>query len=339
MNNKYIKTLIIFIILLNIVKINLSADFNENENTINNKTSADLNYEKNSLYLLIEKHFEKNRYIPIKKLLDDFTNKYPNHQERKIYYYYAVIYEANSDNVQAISNYQKAISINPKYSQALNNLACVYHRLGRFSDAEELFLKAIEANPYSPFMNYNLGDLYFSIGKFEDAGKYILKSCKYKANFGEAYNKLGVVMLNLKKYPEAIDNFNNAIKFNSATYETYFYIAMANNNLGQTSQSVENLKKSIKIKNNYYNAYKELGKLYQMHLEYKNAIKFYFIAESINSEDSNLRIMISECYYAMQRYDDAVDILERLAKRDTNNKKISELLAKIKDRKKSESED
>jgi tetratricopeptide (TPR) repeat protein len=308
--------------------------------TINNKSSNsepenDYNFEKNNFFVLIERNIEKNKYAA-QKLLDEFNKKFPNNQEMKYYYYSAVINESKDEIVKAIQNYQKAITIYPEYSHARDNLGCLYLRLGRYSESEEQLLKAVEANPYNPFINYNTGELYYKIQKFDLAEKYYSKACNYKANYGDAFNKLGLLSYNKKEFFKALEYFNKAMRFNNVQHETYYYTGLSYNKVGQTDLAISNLKKAINIKKDFFQGIIELGKIYQTLKEYKNAVKYFLLAESINYDDVNIRILICECYNDMKRFDEAIDIIESLIKQDSGNKKYAEMLAKIKENKYSE---
>lgn len=306
-------------------------DNNDEQNEQKNENSY--NYEKNNYLLFIEQNIGLNRYNAAQKLLEEFKAKYPNNQERKFYYLSAILNEKKADYLKAVQDYQKAINIYPGYSQARNGLGSLYLKLGRYSESEAELLKAAEINPYNPFINYNIGDLYYKIRKYEPAEKYLARAIKYKANYGEAFYKLGLVFYKTNKLEMALEHLEKALQFNNTSHETYYYIGMANNCLGKTDAAILNLKKALKIKNNFYKGFLELGKLFQKQKDYKNAVKHFLIAESINFDDITVRISLAECYAEMKRYDDAVDVIEKLMKSNYNNEELWEMLSQVKEKK------
>ena len=58
--------------------------------------------------------------------------------------------------------YEKALSLNPKYPEALNNLGTVYYGQQNYHKAEAFYLKAIKLKPASASFYSNLGTAYFS---------------------------------------------------------------------------------------------------------------------------------------------------------------------------------
>lgn len=71
---------------------------------------------------------------------------------------------AELDIAQAISDYQKALSLNPRLSQAWVDLADCYERTGRYADAEEALNKACATHTYSPITRWQAGNFYLRRG-------------------------------------------------------------------------------------------------------------------------------------------------------------------------------
>ena len=122
---------------------------------------------------------------------------------------------------------------------------------------------------------------------------------------------------------------NKAIEFNNASHENYYYIGSVYNKLGKTDLAISNLEKAISIKKDFLKGIIELGKLYQICKDYKKAFKYYQLAESMNFDNRNIRLFIAECYNGMKRYDDAIDVIKRLIRQNTNDKDLIKLLTRI----------
>src|SRR5579875_1511079 len=58
--------------------------------------------------------------------------------------------------------YEKALSINPRYSEAINNLGTVYYGEQNYHKAEKYYLKAIRLNHKNASFYSNLGTAYFA---------------------------------------------------------------------------------------------------------------------------------------------------------------------------------
>lgn len=122
-----------------------------------------------------------------------------------------LIYFRLGDNRTAFDNYQKALSINPNYGNALHNIGwmhCVNEkypesinyfrralsspgyrdaatswltlgvcqlRAGQKLDAEKSLLKSFELDPSSPMAGYNLAQIFFDKGEYDKARFYVTR--------------------------------------------------------------------------------------------------------------------------------------------------------------------
>jgi tetratricopeptide (TPR) repeat protein len=68
---------------------------------------------------------------------------------------------------EARKYYQLALSINPQYPEALNNLAAVYHSQRQFKQAERTYKLALKYAPNAAITYCNLGTAYFAEEKYK----------------------------------------------------------------------------------------------------------------------------------------------------------------------------
>ena len=68
---------------------------------------------------------------------------------------------------EARKHYQMALTLNPHYGEALNNLAAVYHGEHNYKQAEKNYKKALQYAPDSAVTYSNLGTAYLSDGKYK----------------------------------------------------------------------------------------------------------------------------------------------------------------------------
>ncbi len=68
---------------------------------------------------------------------------------------------------EARKYYQKALAIEPKNPEALNNLAAVYHSQHNFGQAERTYKRALKYAPDAAITYCNLGTAYFAEAKYK----------------------------------------------------------------------------------------------------------------------------------------------------------------------------
>ncbi len=72
---------------------------------------------------------------------------------------------------QAKVDYVRALQLDPKYGEALNNLAAVYYAEKDYRRAEKTYHRAIKLIPTSAIAYNNLGTAYFADGKFKQGSE------------------------------------------------------------------------------------------------------------------------------------------------------------------------
>ena len=77
---------------------------------------------------------------------------------------------------EAQKAYQHALTINPRFAPAANNLAAVYYGQHEFKDAEHWYKRALKHTSESAVIYCNLGTDYFGEGKYKQGMKMYQKA-------------------------------------------------------------------------------------------------------------------------------------------------------------------
>jgi len=120
---------------------------------------------------------------------------------------------ASLDRVdEAMICFQKAISLNPKYANALNNYGVCLSRKGDYLKAASYFSRAIAARPKWPVVYLNLALNQHRRGFSDDAINLVEKALVLDPGNGNALNTLGSFLLEQGKKEEAIRHFRSAVE-------------------------------------------------------------------------------------------------------------------------------
>jgi tetratricopeptide (TPR) repeat protein len=87
---------------------------------------------------------------------------------------------------EARKNYQMALTLDPRYPDALNNLAAVYHGERNYKKAEKTYKRALKYGPNLAVTYRNLGTAYFSEGNYKEGAKAYQRAVELNPNSFDA---------------------------------------------------------------------------------------------------------------------------------------------------------
>jgi len=148
---------------------------------------------------------------------------------------------------EAISQYRKAIAINPNYDNAYYNLGNTYDLMGNIGAAKSCFEKTIALNPASAKAYNNLGAIHKDLGNLEEARRMYIKAIQINPDFCEAHNNLGAVFKERKEYEAAIKCFEKAIAIDLNHLDAHSNIAATFKRIGNREKAAEHYSRVVKL--------------------------------------------------------------------------------------------
>lgn len=220
-------------------------------------------------------------------------------------------YYYSGDCKSAITYFTKAIEINPKSVQALNNLALCHLQMNEFDEAKTALNKALRAD-----RNFNL--TYINLAKYEalkdnalkkpgrqtginkQREKYLKEALKVNPNSKYAYLELGNFYLENKDYSNANANFKNAVLIDGNFYEALMGLGISYVEEGNLSDGIKALRKASTITSQgsknpdmlYY-----LAKICVANTNVKEG-KGYLLDAIKQSENPNYYFELGKIYYS-----------------------------------------
>jgi len=137
---------------------------------------------------------------PVKQreLFQKLAEKYPN--DERCQNILGGHYFGQQQYNYAIEQYEKAIKINPEFSQPYNQLGYAYRFLEKYEDSERTFKKYIEVIPDDPNPYDSYAELLLKIGKFAASIENYRKALQQDPSFTASY--LGIATSSeLRKLP------------------------------------------------------------------------------------------------------------------------------------------
>ena len=219
----------------------------------------------------------------------------------------------------AVHEFQRALLIEPRNSDALTGLAPAFEALGRSAEAEATFTSAIALKQdYWAGYAY-LGRFYYRHGRYEDAQKQFQKVISLAPGNFLGYSNLGAVYFALERKPEARDMFERAvaIKPNYNALSNLGSLYFAEKRFREAASMYE---RALAIDDREYTLWGNLGIAYH-HLPgqqaksraaYSRAVELAEQQRTVNPRDVSLLIDLAGYYGMLGRRAQGLALLEQV---------------------------
>jgi len=131
---------------------------------------------------------------------------------------------------EAKRNYEKAIKLNPHYSEAINNLGTVYYSKRSYRRAISHYNKALKLAPNSASIYSNLGTAQFARKKYKEASESYQKALSLDPEVFEHRNSYGTLLQERTVAEKA--------KF-------HYYLAKTYANAGNTERAIQYIRMAL----------------------------------------------------------------------------------------------
>ena len=213
-----------------------------------------------------------------KDALDRFTKVIdnPNSSEDLIRQSYVYFYRANTyyllgEYTEALSDYNRAIELDPEIPELYQNRGNVYFFQHEYNKAIDDYNIAIILGLHEPEVFSNRGNCYRELQKYNLAFADYEESISINPRFRDAYYNQGSTYYDLGQYDKAIEKLDTAIDIDPEYVIAYILrgLCFKENNLYESA--LKDFNKAVKISPYYSSAYKHRGLLFAEIEEYEKA--------------------------------------------------------------------
>ncbi|HNQ12245.1 MAG TPA: tetratricopeptide repeat protein [Bacteroidia bacterium] len=144
----------------------------------------------------------------------------------------------------AIADYNKALELNPKSSEAYNNYGIALTDINKLQEALDVLNKALELKPDFEAALYNLGNVYAKAGDFNTAISYYDKAIALDPNYSEAYNNKGNSYASMNQFDQAVLCFEKVTQLNPNDPKALYNLGVTYHLLGNEQKAQEYINRS-----------------------------------------------------------------------------------------------
>lgn len=262
-----------------------------------------------------------------------------NSQNARQFYKAGLNFKENNKHKDAITQFTKAIELNPNYVNAYIERAYSYESSDQLDLAFEDFKRALVFETKSPQIYYNAGRICYNIGNYKQAEEYVKKAIDLRKKYLEAYQLQINIMLMLDKLEDAelasrkalalkdndlnhylagqvaekMNNLNlaeeeyiKAITKNRRFVEAYVALAGIRIKLNKLDQAINDCNSAIRLNQNNTDAYLVRSKAYVKKLDYPHAIDDVSRTILLKPNDTKLYFIRGNYYQEFTQHQNAI---------------------------------
>ena len=219
----------------------------------------------------------------------------------------AHLYAFAGDTIAALTDFNKAIRINPDDEDVQEELGQILYELKRYDEADNAYRRIIAINPTSVMGYMGLGRDAYATGDLEEAIRQYDNVLRMYDDYSSGYAFRAESYLKLGKYIEAIDDITKSLSIDNDAKAHHYLFEFPDN---QTTLIVTKLK-GMAVKNPhdadwwYY-----IGQLYYSKKMYSEAIEAVRKAYDIDAQPVFLE-MIAECCRELGDFPHALEAISQ----------------------------
>ena len=216
---------------------------------------------------------------------------------------------------EAVSEFKKAINLDPQSAHAHDNLATVLAEKGNLLDALFEYVEALRSDPESPTAHHYLASFLAGQGHELAVTEY-KKAIELEYDFPDAHLNLAMALADRGQLGDAVAELEIAHRLAPDDEMIHHELACCLIDLERYPEAIGHLKKIIKRHPEHVEAYVDLGIAYTAQGFYAEAEGAFNAALEIDKHDFASHYHVAALYAAWGRTKDSLDHLEIAATRD-----------------------
>lgn len=214
-----------------------------------------------TLLVLAREHYDRREYDRAEHLLSQVLAREDRYAD--VHHLVAMIARERGDFVRASTHLERAVAINPRYTEALLALAITYNDLGRYDESREVRerlaasqapLEGALAEDLDPFVlgkianqHADLAQAYRDAGCFEDALRELGRAVALRPGFVDLRVRLASLLRDAGRVEEAIDQLTDACARRPSYVEGKVQLGLAYFAAGRRPEAREALRAALQI--------------------------------------------------------------------------------------------
>lgn len=138
------------------------------------------------------------------------------------------------DYVGAVPHLQHAVKLDPAYPAAVHNLAWTLARVGRLSEAEDVYAKAVRIEPHEADLAADYAHALFSDRKTDRAIAQIYRAIRLDSTVARYHASAGYFLRSKARFADARSEFGRALELDPKVATTWVQLGVTDFLMGDT---------------------------------------------------------------------------------------------------------
>ena len=220
---------------------------------------------------------------------------------------------------EAMTNYLKAVEIQPHYPDPLNNIGCALAGRKQFAEAVPYFEAALRSKPDYVSAHENLANALRELGKLEDAIPHLRVVVKEKPEDTGALNALGNALAGRGQYAEAIPYYEASLRAKPDQAAAHYNLANALAKLRRTDEAINQYRLAIQQNPDYAEAHNDLGIILARQGKPEEALLQLREAVRCRPKDATFRVSLGTRLAVRGKSEEAIQVLTEAVRIAPNN--------------------
>jgi Flp pilus assembly protein TadD len=215
---------------------------------------------------------------------------------------------------EAISDYNQAIKLDPKWAKPYNNRGLAYFLLKQFQNTIDDCTTAIKLDPKLIIAYINRGFAYQNLGQFQQGLADMNRAVDLDRNSANSYGARARLEYRWTKYPDTIRDYTKAIELGDNNYGAYDFRGCAYFMCGEFDKAIDDFDRAISVSERMPAPYNNKGWALLAKNDKAEAIEYFKKAIERQKEKSSFAFSGLSTAYQLQGLQKLSDDQESVAK-------------------------
>ena len=220
------------------------------------------------------------------------------------HYYLGRIGVEGKDLEKAVTNFEKALALNPTFEPAYVALGSVYEANQQRDKAIAVYRRYLQSiNPKNREIRHHVVRLQIGARNYEEALQELESMLAEDTGDLDAQLRIGLIYGEQKNYPKAIERLNNILAARPAELKVRDYLGYLYEESKNYPKAVEAYSMNVKLEPSYFEGHLHLGVLQYRLKQFPSAIEHLQLATKLNPKQPESHIVLGLAYFQTEQYD------------------------------------